>query len=114
MAIWFSTLVNAVVCCGRAASPALGGGGRLLGAVACDCCVGGIGTAPGCGGGGPSCRAREGKACVVVAAGCGRGTEGVGAGAAGTAPGWAAGYACAGWVRGVTPSGFAGTIGSSM
>ena len=107
--------------CGRRIpSPALGGGGSVLEA----CWYVGIGTAPGCGGGGLS----DCAGMVLEGAGGGGAAKGVGAGAA-TAPGRACGYVeeefwvvvagvvvvgvcCSDEVCGVTPSALLGMIGS--
>ena len=56
MFIWFGMLTGCL-CCND--SPAFGGGGNMLAAVWYVCWLGGIGTAPGCGGGGAFC-AEEG------------------------------------------------------
>lgn len=118
-----------VTCAGpdEADCPARGGGG-MLPEVLAWVCVGAVGTAPGCGAGGPSCWFPW--ACVVRlrGGGCGLETEPVGAGTA-AAPGRAAGYAGAApdvtaplsvvgvgvyAVCGVTPSALAALMGASL
>lgn len=113
---------------GEAKEPARGGGGMLEGV---DCvCVGAVGTAPGCGAGGPLLSWYPWAWVVRVGGGgCGLATEPVGAGTA-AAPGRAAGYGLEAAadviapspvvgvgvyaVCGVTPSALDGVMGASL